>query len=548
VSQHQQWQILAQGADVEVYGGAPYNGTNGSNGSVLMNNLGDGYFQIVNQNQAAGINVLDGGDNAAPNSAVVQNPQTVAPTAITGSNANQEWDIMTVGNCGDIPANCTNPPLTALGDYYMIVNKNSGLVLTVSGSSIQQQTPAAPSNTDWMVPANKGQLWQLVPVHISAPSTPAILAFAPTPPASVPVGGNLGMIDVNVLNTATALIGSPSEPVTLTVTGPAEFSQTATSSAGVAGIDLSGMSLNLPGTYSISASSPGLTSATASVTVVGMTPTTTGLTSSANPSTSGQSVTFTATVAGVDINTPLPTGSVTFLSGSTSLGTGTLSGAQATFSISTLAAGADPITAQYTGDMNYAGSTSAVLTQTVSVPPSYTVAFSSPSLTLNSGQSGSVTLTITPVGGFNQAIAFSCAGLPQFSTCTFNPATVTPNGSTPASATLTIATNVKSSSVATNDRRNNGRPRTGRIWYAGLIMGLGFLFTLRNRHGLAARRVVLLSFMLLALTATLQLTGCSGSGTSTSTPTGSSTITVTTTAGTQTQTASFTLVVVNIVQ
>jgi hypothetical protein len=84
-----------------------------------------------------------------------------------------------------------------------------------------------------MVPANQGQLWQIVPVHISAASTPAMLSFAPGIPTSVPVGGNLGTIKVNVQNTAEALIGAPSEPVILTLTGPREFSQIVSSSAGL---------------------------------------------------------------------------------------------------------------------------------------------------------------------------------------------------------------------------------------------------------------------------------------------------------------------------
>ena len=52
--------------------------------------------------------------------------------------------------------------------------------------------------------------------------------------------------------------------------------------------------------------------------------TTTTLTSSANPSTPGQSVTFTATVAPVRVGGPPATGTVTFFDGATTLGTGSL--------------------------------------------------------------------------------------------------------------------------------------------------------------------------------------------------------------------------------
>ena len=48
------------------------------------------------------------------------------------------------------------------------------------------------------------------------------------------------------------------------------------------------------------------------------------LASSTNPSVSGQSVTFTATVAAVSPGTGTPTGTVNFLDGTTVIGTGTL--------------------------------------------------------------------------------------------------------------------------------------------------------------------------------------------------------------------------------
>jgi hypothetical protein len=264
VSEHQQWKILAQGGDAEL---------NNATYPTPMDHLGDGYFQIVNQNQADGVFVLDNDAATMSNSAAVQYAETVVPTAISGTNGNQEWDIMTVGNCGDIPANCTNPPLTALGDYYVIVNKKNGLLLALNGSSIVQQSPAAASNGDWIVPSAKGQLWQIVPVRIGAPSTPAVLAFASAPPTSVATGGNLGTIKVNVENTAQALIGTPSKSVTLAITGPQDYNDTVSSSAAVASFNLSGDTFNTAGTYTITATSSGLTSASASFEVVSCTPT-----------------------------------------------------------------------------------------------------------------------------------------------------------------------------------------------------------------------------------------------------------------------------------
>ena len=94
-------------------------------------------------------------------------------------------------------------------------------------------------------------------------------------------------------------------------------------------------------------------------------PTTTALTSSLNPSSFGQSVTFTATATSEGFKVT-PTGTVTFFDGSTSLGTANLNtSAQATLSTSTLTVGTHNITATYNGDSNYASSTSSVVSQLV---------------------------------------------------------------------------------------------------------------------------------------------------------------------------------------
>ncbi|MFE2853708.1 Ig-like domain repeat protein [Streptomyces lavendulae] len=101
---------------------------------------------------------------------------------------------------------------------------------------------------------------------------------------------------------------------------------------------------------------------------------TTALVSSANPSTPGQSVTFTATVTGTPAS-PGPTGMVTFRDGATVLGTDTLDGnGQATFTTSALSAGSHPITAQYGGDLNYPGSISNTVQQVVATPTVVTAA------------------------------------------------------------------------------------------------------------------------------------------------------------------------------
>jgi hypothetical protein len=94
--------------------------------------------------------------------------------------------------------------------------------------------------------------------------------------------------------------------------------------------------------------------------------TTTALISSPNPSVSGQSVTFTATVSAVVPGAGTPTGTVTLKEGTSTLGTGTLAAGQAAFTVSNLSVGNHNITAEYGGDSNFNASISSSLIQIIS--------------------------------------------------------------------------------------------------------------------------------------------------------------------------------------
>ncbi|HEX6895239.1 MAG TPA: Ig-like domain-containing protein, partial [Bryobacteraceae bacterium] len=65
------------------------------------------------------------------------------------------------------------------------------------------------------------------------------------------------------------------------------------------------------------------------------------------------------------VDPPQATGTITFMQGQTALGTAPLNGGQASFTTSSLAAGDLSITAVYSGDQQYAASTSRELKQTV---------------------------------------------------------------------------------------------------------------------------------------------------------------------------------------
>jgi hypothetical protein len=118
-------------------------------------------------------------------------------------------------------------------------------------------------------------------------------------------------------------------------------------------------------------------------------------TSSSSQPAYGQSLTLTATVAASVVSgLPAPTGTVTFMNGSTAIGTAqTLSGGQASISTSTLPAGTNALSAVYSGNSNYQPHT-VNLSQVVSVATSSTSVSSSPNPAIP-GQAVTFTASVT---------------------------------------------------------------------------------------------------------------------------------------------------------
>jgi hypothetical protein len=122
-----------------------------------------------------------------------------------------------------------------------------------------------------------------------------------------------------------------------------------------------------------------------------VTPTTSSLASSLNPSTYGQKVTWTATVT--SSGSISPTGKVNFTWSRFTIGSTTLnSSGVATLTRSNLNAYTYPLTAVYAGDATNSGSSSAVLNQVVLETTSSATLTSSPN---PSAQGQAVTFTAT---------------------------------------------------------------------------------------------------------------------------------------------------------
>jgi len=164
--------------------------------------------------------------------------------------------------------------------------------------------------------------------------------------------------------------------------------------------------------------------------------TTTMVSANNNPQLAGKEVTFTATVTSASAGTP--TGTVAFYDGSTELGTGMLnSSAAATYQTSSLAVGSHSITAVYSGDANFAGSTSAALVETINAATAAatTLAYSGPvAFTDSSAANLSAVLTQTtggsPVAGASVLFTLGNGGNAQ--TCS---GTTASNGTATCSIT-----------------------------------------------------------------------------------------------------------------
>ncbi len=238
--------------------------------------------------------------------------------------------------------------------------------------------------------------------------------------------------------------------------------------------------------------------------VAPQTPTTTALTSSNSTAGSGMNVTLTATVVH---SAGAPTGRITFYSGTTALGVSSLdTSGSATLVTSFSAAGSYNLTAQYSGDAAYGGSTSTALVETV-VTPSVTGTASPGTLTITSGNSGNLVLTLTGSGGYSGTASFSCGTLPAHVSCSFAPPSVTLSPSVSSgSTTLTLKTGP--GTIAQNDVPLQPGSGGGRVSLAGI---LGCVLLCCSRKTRSALRVNGGSLMLLVL-GVLAFAGLSGCG------------------------------------
>ncbi|SEB76917.1 Ig-like domain-containing protein [Streptomyces melanosporofaciens] len=211
---------------------------------------------------------------------------------------------------------------------------------------------------------------------------------------------NPAVLGQSVTLTATVIplgAGTPTGTVTFVVSGGPPL--TGTLSGGTASVTASGLS---GGTHIVTATYNGEANFTASTgttaALVIPASTTTTVTSAPDPSTLGQSVTFTATVTPVAPGAGTPAGTVTFIIGGSGGGTFTqpLSGGMATLSLGTLGVGTHAVVVIYSGSTDFLPSTG-IDTHTVNPGPAATTTTLTSSVNPSVfGQPVTYTATVTP--------------------------------------------------------------------------------------------------------------------------------------------------------
>jgi len=186
------------------------------------------------------------------------------------------------------------------------------------------------------------------------------------------------------------------------------------------------------------------------------------------------------------------------------------------------------VAGNYTIAASSPGLTSAQGNFAVSPAAAFGLSLATETLTVVSGASGTVNLTISPTGGFTGDIALSCSNLPAYASCSFNPASVHADGSNGSlSSVLTVST--KADLIGS---KGHGKlPLIFACWSGTGLLGL-FLLPAVKGSGKSRWLMVIGAMMLLGLL--IGFLGCGGDSPTTQaqqTPPGNYSVTVSVTSG-----------------
>jgi hypothetical protein len=277
---------------------------------------------------------------------------------------------------------------------------------------------------------------------------------------------------------------------------------------GAAALNYSGLaagSYTITAVYSGDANELGGTGTEAAQLVVAKISTATDLSSSTTGGLNPQAVLVATVLAG---SGSVPTGTVTFNSGTTGVGAVALDANGVATLIPNLASGNYSIVAVYSGDATHSPSTSQPAAITGSAG-SFNVGVTPGTVNVKTTQNVTVTVTLASTNGFADTIGLGCASLPAGVTCHFSPVSVMLAANGTATGQLTIDTNNPLSGGAS--AMNAGSDGRG-TYLAGLLLPFsaffGWMFwRFRRQNTGLLTRVLVLALSVAALFAT----GCNGS-------------------------------------
>jgi hypothetical protein len=180
----------------------------------------------------------------------------------------------------------------------------------------------------------------------------------------------------------------------------------------------------------------------------------------------------------------------------------------------------------------------------------FSVSAATSSVTITAGQTATYSLSLSPLGGFNQSVNLTCSGAPAAATCTVTPSTVSVSG---AAVPVNVAVATVARSQALTPPIGFTMPRNTNYLLLPMLLllfGMGRKINAQRQRRTRCNALAIVPVPLAAFAALLCIvltqSSCGGGGTSggtSGTQAGTYTISITATSTSSTHTTNLTLVV-----
>jgi hypothetical protein len=352
----------------------------------------------------------------------------------------------------------TGQPLTPT---VALTTNASGNTITVSQAITFTANVAAPSGAN-SVPTGTVSFYEGTILLGTSTLTNGTATFAAaagvlspgSDPISAVYSGNAGFTSATS-SLVIVSVTNPNAPYTLTVTANSTSRPYGTANPAFSGtysgqqkgdtftlsfVTVAGVT-SVPGTYTIAPVVQGSNLASYNVIsqsgVLTVTQASTAVAVSISNSLPAQGTNVQFSVAVTSASAGTPTGTVALYEGTTLLATLKLSGGAASYSSAALPLGTSTISAVYSGDSNFLGSTSA--SQAFSVgTPGVTIIPASATLTVARGATATIGVTVSSTYGFIGTESFACGNASVYLICTFSPTSSALSAYQSVPLTLTI--------------------------------------------------------------------------------------------------------------